>query len=92
MIEARTQRPLIRARENRQSTFHNFLTFSIRCYEGVKIIRLFRSHFLSIWAIQAVVVRMTNIFYGKRPIAIAAMNAELPPFKNGEHNSENVYI
>ena len=26
---------------------------------------------------------------GKRLLAIAAMNAELPPFNNGEHNSEN---
>jgi len=26
---------------------------------------------------------------GKRPLAIAAMNAELPPFKNGEHNPES---
>ena len=28
-------------------------------------------------------------FFGKRPLAIATMSAELPPFKNGEHNSEN---
>jgi len=27
--------------------------------------------------------------FGKRPLTIAAMNAELPPFKNGEHNSES---
>ena len=27
---------------------------------------------------------------GERPLAIAAMNVELPPFKNGEHNSESV--
>jgi len=26
---------------------------------------------------------------GKRPLTIAAMNAELHPFKNGEHNSES---
>ena len=26
---------------------------------------------------------------GKRPLALAAMNAELPPFKNEEHNSES---
>ena len=26
---------------------------------------------------------------GERPLAIAVMNAELPPFKNGEHNSES---
>ena len=33
---------------------------------------------------------MTDIrFRGKRPLAIAVRNAELPPFKNGEHNSEN---
>jgi len=28
-------------------------------------------------------------FCGKGPLAIAAMNAELPPFKNGEYNSES---
>jgi len=28
-------------------------------------------------------------FVGKKPLAIGAMNAELPPFKNGEHNSES---
>ena len=28
-------------------------------------------------------------FCGKRPLAIAATNVELPPFKNGEHNSES---
>jgi len=27
-------------------------------------------------------------FCGKRPLAIGAMNAELPPFKNGDHNFE----
>ena len=27
---------------------------------------------------------------GKKPLAIAAMNVELPPFKNGEHNLESV--
>ena len=27
---------------------------------------------------------------GKRPLVIAAVNTELPPFKNGEHNSESV--
>jgi len=26
---------------------------------------------------------------GKRPLAIAARNAELPPFKNGENTSES---
>ena len=29
-------------------------------------------------------------FCGKRPLAIAGMNAELPPFKNGEQNSKSV--
>jgi len=29
---------------------------------------------------------------GKRPLAIAEMNAEFPPFENGEHNSESVSI
>jgi len=28
-------------------------------------------------------------FCGKRPLAIVAMNTELLPFKNGEHNSES---
>jgi len=34
---------------------------------------------------------MIGIFLvcGKRPLAITAMNAELLPFKNGEHNSES---
>jgi len=33
---------------------------------------------------------MTDIlFCGKIPLAIAAMDAELPPFNNGEHNPEN---
>ena len=36
---------------------------------------------------------MTDIrFVGKIPLATAAVNAELPPFKNGEHNSENASI
>ena len=26
---------------------------------------------------------------GKRPLAIVVMSAELPPFKNGEHDSES---
>jgi len=30
--------------------------------------------------------------FGKRPLVIAAMNAELPPFKNGEHNFESASI
>jgi len=33
---------------------------------------------------------MTDIrFVGKGPLAISAMNTELPPFKNGEHKSES---
>ena len=48
MIEARKQRPLFRARENRQSVSCNFsflqyyvqFSSSTRCYEGVKITRL----------------------------------------------------
>ena len=32
---------------------------------------------------------MTDIrFFGKRPLAITAMNVEFLPFKNGENNSE----
>ena len=33
---------------------------------------------------------MTDIRLWEIPLAIAAMNAELPSFKNGEHNSESV--
>jgi len=29
-------------------------------------------------------------FFGKRPLVIVVMNAELPLFKNREHNSESV--
>jgi len=33
---------------------------------------------------------MTNIpLFEKRSLAITVMNAELPPFKNGEQNSES---
>ena len=28
-------------------------------------------------------------FFGKTPLAIPAMNKELPPFKNREHKSES---
>jgi len=31
-----------------------------------------------------------SFYWKKRPLAIAAINAELPPFENGEHNSESV--
>jgi len=35
---------------------------------------------------------MTDIcFFGKRPLAIAAMEAELPPFNNEEHKSESAF-
>jgi len=42
MIEARMQRPLFRARENRQSTSYNLRSnlSSILCYKGMKITRL----------------------------------------------------
>ena len=40
---------------------------SIRCYEGVKIIKLLslvvRFHFISIWAIRAAVFRVTDILF-----------------------------
>jgi len=29
-------------------------------------------------------------FFGKKPLAITAINAEFPPFENGKHNSESV--
>jgi len=33
---------------------------------------------------------MTDIlFFGEKKRVIAAMNKELPPFKNGKHNSES---
>jgi len=31
-----------------------------------------------------------NSLTEKRPLAIAAMNVDLPPFKKGKHNSESV--
>jgi len=51
----------------------------------------FRLDIFSIWLIQAVVVRVTDIclFFGKRRLIIGAMNVDFPPFKNGEHNSES---
>ena len=84
MTEAQTQRPLFRARENRQSTFYNlsFLQSYVQlwvltCYEGI----------ISIWAIRAVVIRVTDIhFVEKKPLAISEINVKLPPFKSGEHN------
>ena len=55
------------------------------------MVLVIRSHSVSIWAIRAAVIRVTDIhFVEKRPLAIAAVNAELPPFQNGEHNSESV--
>jgi len=46
---------------------------------GVKIIRLLilvtRSHFLSSWPIQAIVIRVIDIHFLKK-------DQELPPFKN----------
>ena len=45
MIEGRTQRPLLRVRENRQSPSYN----------------LIRSHLISIWALWAVIIRVTDI-------------------------------
>ena len=72
MIEAWTQRPLFRARENRQSTSYS-LSFLQSCvqfwiqtwsYKGVKIIRLLsfsnRSHSTSIWA---VIIRVTECLW-----------------------------
>ena len=36
-------------------------------------------------------IRELTFGFGKRPLAISAMNAELSPFKNGEHNSESAF-
>ena len=60
---------------------------STRCDEGEKFIRLlsFRFHFLSIRVIRAVVIRVTDIrYFGKISLVIAAVNVELPPFRNRE--------
>jgi len=67
------QRPLFRARENRQSTSYNlsFLQSYIQIEVLLDVIRgwrslgyyvlVNRSHFISIWAIRAVVIRVTDI-------------------------------
>ena len=52
------------------------LSFVIRC------------HFLSIWTIRVIVIREADIRFVKKDHSL--MIAKLPPFKNGEHNSENV--
>ena len=54
---------------------------------GGNIIRLqvlvIRFHFPSIWPIRAVLRVGKHSVFVKRPLTIAAMNAELPPVKNG---------
>jgi len=89
------QRPLFRARENRQSTSYNLspvlrsILSSTRCYKGVKIIRLlsFSNKIPFYFYLGGSYSSDRYSFCGKRPLAIAAMNAESPPCKNGEHNS-----
>ena len=104
MIEAWTQRPLFRARENRQSTSYNLspilrsIPSSTLCYEGVKISRLL--HFRNQIPFYFYLGHLGHLdrsfssdrylFYGKRPVAIAARNTELPLFMNGVHNSKSV--
>jgi len=45
------------------------------------------SHFISICAVWAVVIRVTK--FANFELAIAAKSTELPSFKNGEPNSES---
>ena len=67
MIEARTQRPLFRPRENRRSISYNlsFLQSYVQFYILLDVIRgedhQVRSHFIYIQAIWVVVIRVTNI-------------------------------
>ena len=90
---------------NPQSTSYNFSFFPILrsnlsstlCYEGVKILRLlsFSNQIsFSIYLGHSVRSYSSNQYslFGKRSLCIAAMNAELPPFKNGDHNSESAFI
>ena len=97
IIEAQTQWPLFMSWENQQSTScnFNFLQYyvqflsSTRCYEGVKIIKLLS---FSNWIPFSFYLGHSGdrcLFFEKRPFTIAAMNAELPPFKNGDQNSES---
>ena len=89
-------------RENRQSTSYNFnllqyyvqFLSSTRCYKGVKITKLLSfsnqipfSFYLDHLGRSYLSGRYS--FSGKRPLATAAMNVELPPFKNEKHNSES---
>ena len=99
MIAARTQWPLFRARENRRSISYNLspilhsILSSTRCYKGVKITKLlsFSNKIPFDFYLGHLGCNYSSDRYsvgGKRPLAIAAINAELPPFKNREHNSK----
>ena len=56
-----------------------------KCYEGVKMSEQLGSGNYFYFAIRAVVIWVTKIrLFGKEPLDIAAMNAELPPFENLE--------
>ena len=47
------------------------------------------SNFLSIWPIRSVAIRDDIYFCKEITLAMGAMNAEMPPLKNGELNSES---
>jgi len=66
---------------------------STQCYKGVKITRLlsFRNKAPFYFYLGHLGYNYSSDRYsvcGSRPLAIAAMNVELPPLKNGEHNSK----
>ena len=87
----------IRARENWQSTSYNLtpilrsnLSFT-RCDKG-QITRLlsFSNYIPFYFYLGRSYSSDRYSVCGKRPLAIAVMNAELSSFKNGEHNSESM--
>jgi len=66
------------------------ISSSILYYEGVKIIGLLRfTKTPFAFYVGHSYSSHRYSFCGKKPLAIAATNAELPPFKNGEHNFES---
>ena len=70
----------------RPSTHQNWL-WERKLTQSCWCLRWFLGLRADIWKIDS---SDQNPFCRKRPLAIAAMNAELPPFKNGEHNSKSV--
>ena len=67
MIEAWTQQPLFRATENRQGTSYNFsflqyyVQFLVILGIMTELVLVIRIHFISIYAIRAVAIQVTNI-------------------------------